>query len=192
MNREPSKVLVLGGAFSTGKSTIMQQLREDFGEKYRYIMDGGRQMLELYAGGRTPENLSQEELEYVQRAIMHYYIHEEKEALKDGRYIIADGSLIEVAAYSQFVLNHKDFQRLDAELRYRSFKNTYNYVKFPATLPIEYDGVRHSDYEDRDLIDKRIDRVLARNDFDVTALLSDNFIERYVQIISLLPTNESN
>lgn len=186
-----SNIIVLGGAFSTGKSTMLEQIKHDFGEKYNYITDGGREMLELYAGGRTPEELDECELEIVQRAIMAHYIEAEHAAMKDPRTTISDGSLVEVAAYSQFILGPRDFQRLNAELRYRSYKNTYTYIKFPTSIPIEYDGVRHTDYEHRDLIDKRIERVLAKNDFDVVRLVSDNMVERYTQILTTLAFHDS-
>lgn len=186
-----SNIIVLGGAFSTGKSTMIEQIRHDFGDKYNYIMDGGREMLELYAGGRTPDELDECELEMVQRAIMAHYINAEHAAMKDPRTTIADGSLVEVAAYSQFILQPRDFQRLDAELRYRSYKNVYTYIKFPTTIPIEYDGVRHTDYEHRELIDKRIERVLAKNDFAVVRLVSDNMVERYAQILTTLAFHDT-
>jgi len=163
---------------------MLEQIKHDFGDQFAYILDGGREILETY--GTTPENLSHNELQHVQRAIMAHYLREEKEALKTQKTVISDGSLVEVAAYSQFILEPRDFQRLDAELRYRSFKNLYKYVKFPASVPIEMDGVRHEDEDFRKLIDTRIDKVLAKNTFDVTKILSDNFCERYAQILPIL------
>lgn len=184
MEKERSSIIVLGGAFSTGKSTMLEQIRHDFGDQFAYILDGGREILETY--GTTPENLSLNELQHVQRAIMAHYLREEKEALRTQRTVISDGSLVEVAAYSQFILEPRDFQRLNAELRYRCFKNLYKYVKFPASLPVEGDGVRHEDEEFRSTVDKRIDRVLEHNTFDVTRLVGDNFCERYAQILPIL------
>lgn len=183
-NNEHQRIIVLGGAFSTGKSTMMDQIKHDFGDQFAYILDGGREVLETY--GTTPENLSLNELQHVQRAIMAHYLREEKEALRTQKTVISDGSLVEVAAYSQFILEPRDFQRLNAELRYRSYKNLYKYVKFPATTPIEVDGVRHEDEEFRKLIDKRIDRVLEKNTFEVTNIVSDHFCERYAQVLPVL------
>lgn len=183
-SNENQRIIVLGGAFSTGKSTMLEQIKHDFGDQFAYILDGGREILETY--GTTPENLSLSELQHVQRAIMAHYLREEKEALKTQKTVISDGSLVEVAAYSQFILEPRDFQRLDAELRYRSFKNLYKYVKFPASVPIEADGVRHEDEAFRTLIDKRIDRVLSKNTFEVTNIVSDHFCERYAQVLPVL------
>lgn len=183
-NPDNQQIIVLGGAFSTGKSTMMEQIKHDFGDQFAYIMDGGREILETY--GTTPENLSLHELQHVQRAIMAHYLREEKEALRSKKTVISDGSLVEVAAYSQFILDPRDFQRLDAELRYRSFKNLYKYVKFPASVPIESDGVRHEDEEFRQLVDKRIHRVLEKNTFEAVQIVSDEFFERYAQVVPIL------
>jgi len=188
-NLEHNHILVLGGAFSTGKSTMLEQLQADFGEKYHYIMDGGRAALQEVAQGRTPEKLTQEELTQVQRLVIDHYVDAEA-AIPQGKLTIADGSLIEAAAYSQFILPTKDMVYLNALLRYRDWHQTYTYVKFPPVLPIEYDGVRHSDYDNQVLIDQRIDRVLAKNSFPVVRIVSDEFVLRYAQVLRTLFTVE--
>lgn len=180
---------MLGGAFSTGKSTMLEQIRSDFGDKYHYILDGGREALATVADGRVPEQLTQEELVRVQRLVIDHYVQEEA-AIPEGKMAIADGSLIEAAAYSQFILSGKDMVYLNALLRYRDWHNTYTYVKFPPILPIEYDGVRHSDYDNQILIDQRIERVLAKNSFPVIRVMSDEFILRYAQVLRILFTTE--
>lgn len=188
-NLEQHHILVLGGAFSTGKSTMLEQLRADFGDKYHYILDGGRAALQEVAQGRVPEKLSQEELTQVQRLVIEHYVEAEA-AIPPGKLAIADGCLIEAAAYSQFVLPTKDMVYLNALLRHRDWHQTYTYVKFPPILPIEYDGVRHSDYENQVLIDQRLERVLAKNSFPVIRIVSDEFVLRYAQVLRTLFTVE--
>ena len=187
-NNPDQHIIVLGGAFSTGKSTMLEQIRHDFGEKFRYIMDGGRAALETVAQGRQPEQLTMEELHAVQRLVMEHYAREEGK--DDGRLVVSDGSLIEAAAYSQFVFSTRDMMELNALLRYRDWKQMYTYIKFPTTLPIEYDGVRHSDYVMQEVIDKRIDRVLAKNSFPVVRITSEDFAQRYAQVLKVLFTED--
>lgn len=186
--KDRPEIVVLGGAFSTGKSTLLHALEQNFGERYRYIRDGAREIIQDYTnGGDTVEECSISTLQQIQRDVMEYYLR--AEAAHDGRITISDGSLVEVAAYSQHVLDSRDFLTLNSLMRYRDMKDIYKYVKFPINCtPITYDGVRHTDEDLQFLIDKRIDSILALNHFKTLRLPSAmlDFRDRYKRVTKFI------
>ena len=155
-----NKHIVLSGSFSVGKSSLINEAREHYGDKYNYIEDGARKVLHIYFPEKKLGELNDQEYNYFQRKVLDWYLHQEK-IVDPSKVTISDGSLIEVAAYGSLVFS-KEIQDIVMELledRIRS--RMYSVIKLPVgTFAVEQDGERHEDNKLQYHIDNRIQAVL--------------------------------
>lgn len=181
--RDERKIIVIGGAFSTGKSTLIEGIKKEFGEKYRYIPDAAREVIASHMKeGETIENCSREKVGDIQREIMDRYI--DQESRHDGRVTIADGSLVEVLAYSEGVLSPSDKILIGCLLNYRGIMGMYTYIKMPiGVTPVTYDGLRHTDLAHQAMINNHLDFILDRFEINTIRLnTTSDFTPRYQQV----------
>ncbi len=140
------KHLVLSGAFSTGKSTVLDGLKEEFGDRFYYIADGGRTVAAAHQ--RNLSELPPEEWPLHQSQVNQYYQREEelgRVLVQQGEYdgIISDASLIEATAYSMDWLQRDALELLKANIE--KFRRHYTSLHFPTgVIPIIDDGLRQA------------------------------------------------
>ena len=155
-----NKHIVLSGSFSVGKSSLINEAREHYGDKYNYIEDGARKVLHMYFPEKKLGDLNDQEYNYFQRKVLDWYLHQEK-IVDPSKVTISDGSLIEVAAYGSLVFS-KEIQEIVMQLLEERINNkVYSVIKLPVgTFEIENDGERHEDNKLQYHIDTRIQAVL--------------------------------
>jgi len=184
--------LIISGAPSTGKSSLLRRLRqahprlEDF---YDVIMDGGRWWVEMdRARGGTPSSLdtmSREDRARMQREITSYYVERTQAAKAKGKAIIADAFFAEVLAYGLDCLEKADTARVEDLLR--ASRREVDVLLLPIShIALEQDGLRHGDAAFREEVQERILTIYAGHDIPVVFPPSASMEERLELVEGLL------
>jgi nicotinamide riboside kinase len=185
-NHEPKQITVLGGAFSVGKSTLQGLIEAQHGDKIHYIPDYARTLLEQRGGIEVVQGEGPKALQDFQMDVLEAYIRGEAEALKQNKPVLADGSLIEVLAYSQGILGQTELNLLHNLIRQRN--KIYQVVHLrPTTECVEDDGLRHTDLVFQKIIDKRVQDIATVHHVPRFSIVSADLQKRYaVAMFTLL------
>lgn len=180
------RIAVLGGAFSSGKSTLQKTIKEMSGDSVYHIEDGARALLEQRGGISDIEAKGTNALADFQLDVMEWYLREESKALRQNKPILSDGSLIEVLAYSQGILDQGVLNTLHNLVRARS--QIYNVVHLrPHADLIEDDGLRHTDIAFQKIIDRRVEQIGVLHNVPRVSVTTTDLQERYkVAMFTLL------
>lgn len=149
--------LVLSGAFSTGKSSLMKMAKETYGDRLHYIEDGSRELIKQFLpNGGGLESLPLDKVVEFQEQMLEYYVKQEGNR-PANKITLSDGSLNEVLAYSQGVLSPAVLHFIENMIRYKVRSQMYHVLKLPVgTFDVERDGERHENEAFQRIIDKRI------------------------------------
>lgn len=175
MNR---KITVLGGAYSVGKSTLQEEMLLQNPGMIHVIPDHARILLEERGGIAEVQERGADALEDFQLDVMEEYLRSESEALRQPKPILSDGSLIEVLAYSQGVLDMGKLTTLHNLVRTR--KHIYQVLHLrPHPDLFEGDGIRHTDLAFQRIIDKRIQDICVMHDIPRMSISTTDLAQRY-------------
>lgn len=171
------KVVTLGGSFETGKTTLYEALEKREGSRYRFVPDITKKLLEDHPCAKNEP--------YVLQEIYKEAIGQIVAAIKsnDGRTVICDTGLVDVAAQAQFVLETRDFVWLNRHMQDQE-RNQNMYIKLPLhVIPTDLcQGVQYNQHH-------RIDRVLRKNtEIDVQRVPAaiHAFESRYNKVLWLI------
>lgn len=146
------KIITLGGSSETGKTTMYKALERREGERYRFVPDTLSPLLAAYPCAEFEP--------YVMQAIFKQAIAEHVVNLKshDGRPVICDTGLIDLASRAQFILETRDFVWLNRHMKEQEHIPQL-YVKLPLhVVPTDItEGHQYNQHH-------RIDRTLRKND----------------------------
>jgi len=135
----------ISGAFSVGKSTLIQEIK-----KYTDIEvfdETAREILEEI--GKRPEDMTKEELNKLQELIVERQTNKEQ-----IHSFITDTTLIEVLAYSKDL---EVYNKIEKQIKEHYKKQIYDVLFYiPIEFEIEDDWLRHTNKEFQSIIDKRI------------------------------------
>ena len=161
--------LVLSGSFSTGKTTVLEQLKTN-ATKHHVVQEGGRTVLSMKE--KQVDTMTENERRKVQQEIRDFYLLNEKKAEQEGKSAVMDASLIEVLAYGMDVMTIKELHELSELLKKRS--EVYRVVYFPVDggVTLEKDGLRHTNDDFRKTIDSRILHTIKEFQFQCVELVT--------------------
>lgn len=187
-----SKYLIISGAPSTGKSSLIQKLRSTYpqlDESCMFITDGGRWWMEKWkkeTGKKGKiEDLSKQERALMQWDIFIYYRDHVENARRLGKTIVADAFYAEVLAYSLDCLDSEQINKIEHHLY--EYEDNIRVVVLPiAQLPLERDGLRHQEEEFRKEVEKRILTIYKKYHIPFIELHTSHLDERVEAIAKIL------
>lgn len=184
------KITVLGGAYSVGKSTLQEFIVANNPDMIHVIPDFARQLLEERGGIQNVQEEGAKALQDFQMDVMEAYIRAEGQALRQNKPILSDGSLVEVLAYSQGVLNAYQLNTLHNLIRTRN--KIYQIVHLrPCAELLEDDGLRHTDIAFQRIIDKRVQDIATIHNVPRWSVATTDVQKRYnIALFSLLHNHE--
>jgi nicotinamide riboside kinase len=185
------QITVVGGAYSVGKSTLIQEIQNKHPDTVQYIPDFARVLLEQRGGIEHVQGQGAEALRDFQLEVMEEYIRAEQQALRQNKPILSDGSLVEVLAYSQGVLDQNTLNILHNLVRMRS--QIYQIIHLrPHPDLFEGDGIRHTDVAFQRIIDKRIQDIAMVHNVPRFSVSTTDLQQRYnIALFSLLHNHET-
>ena len=157
------KIFVLSGSFSVGKSTLLEALQKKYGDSLDFISDGGRAVI-MKVAPEGIENISLEKRKNLQKGVFEYYLERELPYVSSGstKLAISDASMIEVAAYSEGLLDEEYLSQIHECISERAAQ--YCILKLPiGVTPLFEDGIRNEDLEFQRVVDERMNRILDNN-----------------------------
>jgi nicotinamide riboside kinase len=176
------KNILISGSYSVGKSTLIDTLEKKIPEKDRVVTyDLARWWLDK--NRKNAQDITNEERREMQLNVCAGYIGAIKQSTHSKIMALMDGSLIEAYAYSEGVLGEETMDRI-TEYLLDYHEHSIAYV-IPPTIPLEHDGLRHTDKEYRVYIHERIMQVLEAFGIPHHVILSQTPEERAEEIYNL-------
>ena len=154
------KIFVLSGSFSVGKSTLLEALAKKHGDMLDFISDGGRAVI-MKVAPEGIENISLEKRKNLQKGVFEYYLERELPYVSSGssKLAISDASMIEVAAYSDGLLDEDYVSQIHECIKERA--EHYCILKLPVGVtPLYEDGIRNEDLDFQREVDERMNKIL--------------------------------
>ena len=167
------KNLSISGSFSTGKSSIVNKLQEEI-KGAQFTPDLAR--VYLNRNNLTSDTLTTKQRQDMQLWVAATYIGAMTQAERSQKLNILDGSLLEVYAYSDGVLTPSQMASL-AKWIEKHRASILALVVLP-TIPLEKDGVRHTNEEFRISIHQKIMDVIHAFNIEYQFLLGTTVEER--------------
>lgn len=157
------KIAIIG-AHSTGKTTLVQKLKERLENLGKKVM-----ILREYARS-CPFPINEGSSIEAQKWIMHNQIAKENEVNHDGQFLITDRATVDNFAYLHRVAD-EDTSREYEEIAF-SHGKTYDFIFKTYKLDVKAveDGIRTTDDEFRNLIDNLINHFLEKNQVEFIPL----------------------
>lgn len=178
--------IVLGGAFSTGKTSVVNGVKSKLGGLASYVGDGARAILEDM--GRPVESLSEQERKDFQMEVFEEYLRQETTAQADPktRVVISDGSLLEALAYSELVgVNKTLLNALKTITTTR--RQVYTIIHLPTHhIQIEDDSLRHTSEEYQQKVDETIRRLQGELGFVSFDMKSHSIEARVKEVLAFI------
>ena len=176
------KNILITGSFSVGKSTTLDALEPKIPYNERLIT---RDLARHYMESRRlkVDTMTDQERRDMQLTVSSGYIGSIKEASHAKVKAIMEGSLIEAYAYSDGILPEPTMDRLANQLLDYP-EHSIAYV-IPPTIPLENDGLRHTNKEFRIYIHKRIMEVIEAFGIPYQYITSQGVEERADEILYL-------
>lgn len=171
-----NSIVVISGAYSTGKTRLLNELKNHYGDRIHYIKEGAREVIEEAYNGKVDE-LNPVELKDLQLDLLEKQIRDESYALKNSPVTISDSSLIEIHSYSHGLLDKSILDTIERFIETR--RGIYEIIHCSShALPLEKDGLRHEDELFRHIIDHRIQQMVQCKQLPVINLLTADFNQR--------------
>lgn len=186
-----SRHLIISGAPSTGKSSLIKKLREQYPvlEDYcMFITDGGRWWMEerekKTGAPMKIDELSLEERSTMQWEIFEYYESHVKEAAIKNKIIVADAFYAEVMAYGLGFLSKEQIEIIEGRLL--EYENNIQVIVLPMIqIPLEIDGLRHESEDFREEVEEIIIRTYKKYQIPYHEV-STSILEERVEIVAAL------
>ena len=178
--------IVLGGAFSTGKTSVVNGVKSRLGGLASYVGDGARTILEEM--GRPVESLSEQERKEFQMQVFEEYLRQETSAQADPntRVVISDGSLLEALAYSELVGVQKTLLNALKTIT-TTRRQVYTIIHLPTQhIQIENDSLRHTSEEYQQKVDETIRRLQGELGFVSFDMKSHSIEARVKEVLAFI------
>lgn len=176
------KNILVSGSYSVGKSSVVELLEQKIPESERMVTyDLARWWLDNQ--NLRSDQLTNKEKQALQLFVCAGYVGAIKHAHHAQIMGILDGSLIEAYAYSEGVLSEDTMDKVrDRLLEYREHSVAY---VIPPTIPLENDGLRHTDKEFRVAIHERVLQVIDAFCIPSHTIVSQDIEDRVEEIMKL-------
>lgn len=176
------KNILVSGSYSVGKSSVVELLEQKIPESERMVTyDLARWWLDNQ--NLRSDQLTNKEKQALQLFVCAGYVGAIKHAHHAQIMGILDGSLIEAYAYSEGVLSEDTMDKIrDRLLEYRNHSVAY---VIPPTIPLENDGLRHTDKEFRVAIHERVLQVIDAFCIPSHTIVSQDIEDRVEEIMKL-------
>lgn len=154
------KNILITGTYSVGKSTTTNKLEDKIHPSKRIVTyDQARYYLDRK--GISISDLTQEQRKEMQLMIIGGYIGALHQAKHARMMAILDGSLIEASVYGRDVIHGHAKKYVDEQL-HEYHNHSIAYV-IPPTIPLENDGIRHTDKDYRVQVHEDIMKVIQEH-----------------------------
>lgn len=173
-----SKIFTLGGSFETGKTQIFERIQAQKKDAWQFVPDITKQLLTEHPTAFSDIEVMQEVL---REAICATVVAIKN---KDGRPMICDGSILDIAARGQFILDTQDYVFLQKHIRAMDDAKNTVYIQLPLTaiptsIPPEIQYEQHH----------RINRILRKNhgiEVERVSPVIQTFQNRYNRVMGII------
>lgn len=171
----------LNGSYSVGKSTLASELQKKLTDT-RYTPDLAR--VYLNRNNLKSDTLTPKQRQEMQLWVAATYIGAMTQAHNSRINTLMDGSLIEVAAYSEGVLSPTQMAAIGRFIT--KFKDSMLALVILPTIPLQNDNLRHTDEAFRIEIHKRIMDVITSFNIPYQYLVGSTIEERTTEAYNII------
>lgn len=168
----------LAGTVSVGKTTFVNYLKETTDLGFEFVVERSKYLMGMGIPLNTDSTLKGQSIFLAERV---------SELFKDS--MVTDRSVIDVMAFTNLAKTIKPSEKEDFEKHASNLLNEYDIIFYvsPKGIEIENNGVRETDADYRNEIDKEINRLLIkyRHKIKNLATLEGSNIERYETFINV-------
>lgn len=184
------KNILVTGSYSVGKSSLVDELEKKIPYEKRIVTQDTARFY-LRKKGLTSNNLSEQQKVELQTFVIASYVGALMQSEHSKVMGVLDGSLIEACAYSQGLplgeaLEDKMYEYL---ADYRNHSVAY---VIPPTIPLEKDGLRHTDKEFRIAIHQKIMEIITAFNIPYHVVVQQSIENRVAEILHTHNTHYSN
>ena len=174
------KNILISGAPSVGKSSVIEQLEKKVPQSQRIVTyDQARWYMQ--AQNLRADTMTRQQKEEMQRFVIATYIGALKHCTHSHIMGILDGSLIEAINYSTGVV--PDNLTLACERYLSKYKDHSIAYIIPPTIPLVDDGLRHTDATFREEMHEKIVQTIVKHKIPYYYVLSDGPKKRADEIL---------
>ena len=171
----------LNGSYSVGKSTLASELQKKL-PGMNHTPDLARVYLERH--NLKSDTLTPKQRQDMQLWVAATYIGAMTQAYNSRIHNLMDGSLIEVAAYSEGVLSPSQMEAIARFIT--KFKDSMFALVILPTIPLQNDNLRHTDEAFRVEIHKRIMHIITTFDIPYQYLVGSTVQERVTEAYTII------
>lgn len=178
---KPKDMLIVG-AFGSGKSSVTQELEKRIPQNERIVTyDQARWYMEQH--NMNVNSMNEKEKNEMQLFTIASYIGAVKQATHAKVMAVLDSSLLEAHVYSRGVVNEHVIKMIEKHIREYT-TSSIAYI-IPPTIPLENDGLRHTDEEYRVYVYEQIVQLIHKYNIPHHYILSDGPARRAKEILTL-------